>query len=443
MVIYVESLLIKRDRAVYQGKARGGEFLTSLFQDQDSIRVKHCWLFAAVFLILATFSSLLFAEETVAKSVGNGARYELIGRYDIAKLNNILTKELAKFTTFPVTYTPARNAVKLYRVTYPSVIPEHGNRSTMASGLVAIPETGEKAMPVISYQHGASYKKRGVTSFPDQSMETRLMIAQFAGQGYVVIGADYFGMGLSTEKEGILVKASQQQACIDLYSSAMKILDLEKIRMTDFFVAGWSQGGYVSLVFLEKLESLGIPVRAAATAAAASDPFVMINGYFHFPRKIDASWVGSVVVLASFAFEEYYSIPGLTQAFINPDQYETARKIYTREEPYKEGKLPTDLHKVFRPEYFDAQYFSESAFGKLLKAAAAYQWVIKTPLRNYYGDVDEAITIGLGKLPMAYQQSMGNTQVTALSAGQEADHTGAFVYAVAEEKKWFDTLLTR
>ena len=48
---------------------------------------------------------------------------------------------------------------------------------------------------MISYQHGTVYGKQEVPSFPDQSPETQLMIAQFAGQGYIVIGADYFGMG--------------------------------------------------------------------------------------------------------------------------------------------------------------------------------------------------------------------------------------------------------
>jgi len=39
------------------------------------------------------------------------------------------------------------------------------------------------------------------------------MIAEFAGQGYAVIGADYFGKGLSPEADSYLVKASTQQAC--------------------------------------------------------------------------------------------------------------------------------------------------------------------------------------------------------------------------------------
>jgi hypothetical protein len=127
-------------------------------------------------------------------SISNAVYYELIGRYDISRLNNILNVEIPAATGTKESYTPAKNAVKLYRITYPSVIPEQNNRPTMASGLIAIPDVTDKHLPVISYQHGTVMEKEQVPSFPEKSFETRLMIAQFAAQGYVVFGADYFGM---------------------------------------------------------------------------------------------------------------------------------------------------------------------------------------------------------------------------------------------------------
>jgi hypothetical protein len=46
-----------------------------------------------------------------------------------------------KFFGVNVIYTPARNAVKLYRLPTLSVIPERGNKPTVATGLLAIPDT--------------------------------------------------------------------------------------------------------------------------------------------------------------------------------------------------------------------------------------------------------------------------------------------------------------
>jgi hypothetical protein len=68
--------------------------------------------------------------------------YVFIGRWDVDRLNQVLTVDTPKFFGVRVTYTPARNAVNLYRVTYASVIPERSNKPTAATGLLAVPDTG-------------------------------------------------------------------------------------------------------------------------------------------------------------------------------------------------------------------------------------------------------------------------------------------------------------
>lgn len=378
---------------------------------------------------------------TPAVSIDNGVQYELIGRYDVDRLNTILTTELANFTPSPITYPEAGNAVKLYRVSYPSVIPEKGNKTTIAYGLVAIPDTGNKEMPMVCYEHGTVYGQYEVPSYPEQSMETRLMIANFAGQGYILIAPDYFGMGSSTEKEGYVVKASMQQASLDMYYAAMAVLAHENISVTDKFVTGWSEGGFGAMAFLEKLEQVGIPIRAVSTASAPVDGIGLVNRILYEPREIDADWLTTMVILSAFSFEDYYNDPGLTRALFNPDQYEVAQKIYLKE-TVNESDFPTDFKKLIRPEYFDPRYLEASNYGRHLKDAETYRWLIQTPVRNYYGEADELLTIGQGQLPMFYQQGMGNDKVQAFSAGQTATHRGTFVYSIAEQKKWFDSLLT-
>jgi hypothetical protein len=151
------------------------------------------------------------AQEQSPTRITSDVQYQLIGRWDVGRLNEILQVDTPKFSELSVNYSPACNAVRLYRVTYSSVVPERGNKPISASGLVAIPEIAATSMPMVSYQHGTVYGKQEVPSFPEQSPETQLMIAQFAGQGYIVIGADYFGLGVSTEPEGYMVKKSHQR----------------------------------------------------------------------------------------------------------------------------------------------------------------------------------------------------------------------------------------
>ena len=255
-------------------------------------------------------------------------RISRIGGWDADQLNKILQVDTPAFAGIPVTYSPARNAVRLYRVTYSSVIPERGNKPTVASGLLAVPDIEGTSFPMVSYQHGTVYGKQEVPSFPEQSPETQLMIAQFAGQGYVVIGADYFGMGTSTEPEGYMVKASHQQATYDMLIASRAVLDHMKIATPNLFLAGWSQGGFVTMALLEKLEQSGVKVDAAATASAPVDVFVALNGFLNFPRKNDATWVTTLFILSAFSFENYYGMPGLARSLIADAYYEVSRKAY-------------------------------------------------------------------------------------------------------------------
>ncbi|MBB3771837.1 pimeloyl-ACP methyl ester carboxylesterase [Angulomicrobium tetraedrale] len=372
--------------------------------------------------------------------VVSGVRYEFLERWDVERLNRILEVDTPRFAGITQSFTPARNAVRLYRVTYPSVVPERGNKPTVATGLLAIPDTPETGFPMVSYQHGTVYGKQEVPSFADQSSETALMIAQFAGQGYVLIGADYFGLGLSPEPEGYMVKASHQQASYDMLVASRSVLAQMKLTSPRLFLAGWSQGGFVTMAFLEKLESAGVPVLAAATASAPLDIFMALSGFLDFPRPNDASWVTTLFILSSFSFENYYGVPGLARSLINDAYYDVARKAYERQ-PFDAKDIPTDVGKLIRKDYFDPQFFAGSAYGRLVAATNAYRWIIRTPVRNYYGEQDEVISVGLGQLAMTYQRAIGagNTTVEAVSTGPTT-HRGTFVRAVPQWKLWFDGL---
>jgi pimeloyl-ACP methyl ester carboxylesterase len=369
-----------------------------------------------------------------------GLQYELIDTWSVDKLNEILSKDFPAFSGMPVEYTAAKHAVRLYRVGYDSVVPEQGNRPIRTSGLVAVPDIQGAKLPLVSYQHGTVYGKEEVPSMPQHSPETQLMIAQFAAQGYIVIGADYFGMGESNEPEGYMVKKSHQQATVDMLFAGHTVIKELGFETADLFLAGWSQGGFVTTAMLEKLEEIGVPVAAAVTASAPIDLGAEMASILFFPREIDAPWIGTTLILSSFAFENYYNIPGLAASLLNPKHYDAARAAYLREE-FNVADIPMELNELLRPEYLEPNFFQASAYGRLIGETQAYRRVIDVPMRNYYGDTDEAIPVGVAKLAMTYQQGLGsgNDKVEAISTG-ETNHRGTYAVAVPEWKIWFDEL---
>ena len=253
--------------------------------------------------------------------------------------------------------------------------------------------------------------------------------------------ADYFGMGESIDPEGYMVKASHQQATYDMLLASRAVLAQMKLATPKLFICGWSQGGWVTMAFLEKLESVGEPVAAAATASAPVDVYVALSGFLDFPRKNDADWIPTLFILSSFSFENYYGVPGLARSLINDAYYDVSRRAYEKQ-PFDPAQIPTDLHKLIRADYFDPRFFAASAYGRLIaEKTQAYRWVIKSPVRNYHGDADEAITPALGRLAATYQNAMGagNSQVEAVSTGPTS-HRGTYATAVPQWTIWFDSL---
>lgn len=378
------------------------------------------------------------AADATARQLSGGVAYREIARWETAQLNRILTVDTPAFSGVPVAYTPATNPVRLYRVTYPSVVPEQNNRPVLLSGLVAVPDAPAAPLRLVSYQHGTVYGKQEVPSFPENSPETQLMIAQFAGQGFALIGADYVGMGESNEAQGYMVKGSHQQATTDLVPAARAVLADLGLTSVGLYIAGWSQGGYVTMAMLERLEQIGTPVTAAATASAPVDLWAAFNGFLGFPRPNDAAWITTIFILCAFSYEAYYSVPGLARSLIRPEHFDVAQRAYSGQ-AVDPAQVPTSLRSLIQDPYFDPGFFAASAFGRLTAANHGYRWVIRSPVRNYYGEADEAIRVGIGRMAMDFQQAMGNDKVQAIATGNTS-HRGTFVTAVPQWKEWFDSL---
>ncbi len=386
-------------------------------------------------------------SEPQAVAVTSGVTYELLGTYDHARLNTIVTDELVreKFTDAPPTeLLQPRYAVDLYRVTYPSVIPELGNRPTIASGLLAIPRGAGDTLSVVSYQHGTVFSKTAVPSFPEESMETRLVIAQFASRGCVVVAADYFGKGLSTEPDSYLVKNSTQQACLDMLGASGRVLLSMKITPRELFLLGWSQGGWATLVFLEKLEEVGIAVSAAATASAPADVYLAVQRWVNNPQPIDAIYLPGVLALQILAYEHYSAAAGFADHAIRAQYIEACRDLHANRIDWTtfRAKTPALAKDLLRPEFIASGMTGDQGYWHDLQEEHGYRWRSHTPLRCYFGEKDEVVPPAIAKLPEQYHAVLGGGPTRSIAAGAEADHRATFLFSVHDASRWFEALVT-
>ena len=279
-------------------------------------------------------------------TVQSSVRYRKIGVYERPRLATIQEKNLDAFlagatmkrSEFAGGFPPPRHAVTLYEVQVDSVIPEWDNQPIVSSGLLAIPEDGAASHPLLSYQHGTVFGLDQVPSRPDNSFETQLAVAAFASQGYVVIAADYFGLGDSrTTRSGVrppnsfIVPLSTVQAMLDHHRATTAVLDHLHQKTPQFFLFGWSQGGWSTMQFLRRLESLGIPVTAAATVSAPVDVAAAFRRPLVNPRPQDAAWVKGCINNMIWAYEEYGRMPGFAASAIKPEHLAASRRFYAGE----------------------------------------------------------------------------------------------------------------
>ncbi|EKO37421.1 MAG: hypothetical protein B193_3908 [Solidesulfovibrio magneticus str. Maddingley MBC34] len=395
-------------------------------------------------LALLAFSSLPARAATLETGPGP-VRYEHLGDYSVERLNKILTEELAAFSAFKVSYPPAQNAVSLYKVFYPTVIPELGNKPTTATGLVAVPKTAGKALPVVSYQHGTVFTKTAVPSHPEESMETRLMIARFAGQGYIVIGADYVGKGDSPEPDSYMVKEVTAQACLDMLLASRTVCSALGLAQGQLFLSGWSQGAWATMQFRHKLESLDMAVTAAATASTPSDLYLLLTRWINNPTSLDASWLPGSPLLFLHSYEHYYDLPGLSRAAIADKWQQTARELYENTIGWEAAapKLAKTVKELLQPEFAAQSSMGQERFYRVLQGNEAYRWRSRTPSRYYYGKIDEVMPPYVATLPVDYARTAGAAPAEAVYAGDEADHRGTFLFGINDQKAWFDSLLAK
>ncbi len=390
---------------------------------------------------------------SVYTPVAAGVEYQYIGSYDVTRMNKIISQELENFlagTTnsyndFKGKLDTPKYPVKLYRVHYHSVIPEFDNRPAIASGLIAIPDNGRDSMPVISYQHGTVFGKFQCPSNPDSSMETRLMIARFAAQGYIVIGADYFGLGTSDLPNAYLIRNSSEQACLDMLFASRDVLSALKIKPGQLFLHGWSQGGWTTMTFLRKLESLNIPVAAAATASAPAEVCWTMDRWMNNYQPIDAVYLPACLSNFVFAVEYYCQIPGLAYSAIRPQFYQTAKDFYDWKTDWTTFRKATGdtVRNFFRPEFLATGNMAASSFWQIMETSQAYRWRCHTALNMYYGERDEVVPVYIAKLPEGFHKLASRGSTRAVCAGSNADHRGTFVYSIINVKPWFDGFLQK
>lgn len=271
--------------------------------------------------------------------------YVYLGEFSKNAAQNVLLK------TPPLDSLAVNYPLNLYKITYKTPAPD--GHITIASGLVAMPQSPLGKVGIVSYQHGTRVSRSDVPSSNNEKND--IFLATFGSHGgYMMVMPDYLGMG----DNELDVHPYVQADTLASSTSDMLIAAKDFAKAIDYpvnnkvFLAGYSEGGFSTLVTFELLAKKKQNVTAVALGSAPYDwqetiPFIMqdpgpratlylayfffsMQTYQHYWEDLNDIFISPYNLLIPIVLDGYHSLPEILQT------------------------LPMQPRDILQPAFFDA-----------------------------------------------------------------------------------------
>ena len=246
-------------------------------------------------------------------------------------------------------------------------------RTVVASGLISIPVKRPGALsPVISYQHGTLFQNAQAPSNHAVAAEATVIMASL---GYIVIAADYVGYGASAgTPHPYLLAAPSAAAVLDLLTAARTWQRAQGIADNgQLFLAGYSQGGHVTLAAHRAMQADGSPHLSRLVASVAG------AGPYHLDITMDALFR---------SIRDRYPLlgglldPGLVHALGGSLRREL-RRVLVRQ------LVPKDADVVLQTGFIDNHLAGDRDANARLSNVD--DWAPQAPVRLFHGRDDRTV----------------------------------------------------
>jgi hypothetical protein len=273
--------------------------------------------------------------------------YTLLGEFSVNEAQWFL-KQVPALDTLT-----AKNSVNLYKIQYETQAPD--GATTNASGLVAMPVAPKQKVGIVSFFHGTRVARNDAPS--NLPIKDFIYPAIFSSSGgYMLVMPDYLGYGDNTLPVHPYVHAqSLASTSIDMLMAAKEMASQLNYPINDtLFLAGYSEGGFTTMVTFEELlkHHPEIPVTAAAPGSAPYDWNETMRFITLQPGPRSSAYVAYLLYSMQTWFEFW---PGFDAIYKQP--YETIiPNLFDGNHDFADilGALPSDPRDLVQSEFFDA-----------------------------------------------------------------------------------------
>ncbi len=310
-----------------------------------------------------------------------------------------------------------RYGVKAYRITYKTKNTD--NQEIEASGAVVIPliGTNEKAVPMISYQHGTiATESQAPSNFNPAGTDSKLVIL-LSALGYVSVAPDYIGYGVSKNLAHTYEhRQGLSQASLDLLRAAKEYFAKKDTRYWDkrLYLTGYSEGGYATMSLLKKIEEEApseFNLRAVSVGSGAYNK----TEFMKYIVNNQATSTAGYNRLYAWVLLTYNRTYGLNR----PASY-YFKEPYASQIPAEVKNLTdlsalninTSISNTFTDTFKKAlNDGTDTAFLNAVKDNDVYDWKPNTTLWMYHGTADDLVPVLNSETAFNAMKAKGATKV--------------------------------
>ena len=315
-------------------------------------------------------------------------------------------------------YAPeAQYSISLYKIIYETIDP-FGN-PIEASGIISFPENLNQAFPILSFQHGTVVARDNVAS---ESGFNPLSL-WLTSTGYIYLEPDYIGLGESQIMHPYCLENPSAWSVIDILRASKQfcIESAEIESNEEFILAGYSEGGYVTMAAHMMIEE------------EVNDEFNLLAS-FPMAGPYDLSGVMVDLMLEAVPYEEPFYLPytlisyityyemGTLYDYFLPEYAEMFEYLFNGDYSgsYINSLLPSIPISVMLPEVIeDFSYNMNHPLRLYLEENNLWDWSPQNDMYMFHG---------LGDQLVPYENSL-----VAYNAFLESGSESVSLYSVPEE----------
>jgi len=328
-------------------------------------------------------------------------------------------------------------SVDAYQVIYQTLAAD--TELTQVSGVMFIPQ-GLDTLDLLSVQHGTVFKRSEVGSINPFYAIDGLITAM---NGYLVAEPDYLGLGSSQILHPYLLAKLSANTVIDMIRAVRNYgAENSLLIKAPLFLAGYSEGGFVTLATHEIMEQEYADEFQLAGVAPMAGPYDLVGSTRELLGRTTYNNPAYLSYLVA-AYNEHYGWQDLDRIFQEP-YASRIPGLLDGEHGGDEinGQLTFQLDSLFQPT-FRTNFLSGSETDLLaaLEDNSPLNWGPIAPVRLIHGTADSTVFYENSVTAYASLRANGGVSVDLVPL-QGANHaTGAFTaYFLAME--WFDSLRT-